>query len=226
MSVTINGNAKLEAISCSSLSWHRRKMVTENLKQVELRSFRSVSSSIRWLRTNASIFRAFYSSWLQQKAPSPILENLVAQINSLRLLKKLGTSISYKRPPSSDYKLTVIVFADASRKNDHGQLCFISGLLFGKLASGSVIHVISWSSEKSRRPVKSIPSAKIFATGDAIDEGKALVKALNELLNMNIELWIAVDSKDLFTTLSTCRLASYRSIRGHVSSIRFEFATK
>ena len=107
-----------------------------------------------------------------------------------------------------------------------GKICFISGLLFGKLASGSVIYVISWSSRNSRRPVESVASAKILATGDAIDEGKALVKALNELFNMKIELCIALDSKDLFTTPLTCRLASDRSNLGDENSIRFEFATK
>ncbi len=43
---------------------------------------------------------------------------------------------------------------------------------------------------------------------------------------MDIGLWIAVDSKDLFSTLSTCRLATDRSIRGGVGTTRFEFATR
>jgi len=43
---------------------------------------------------------------------------------------------------------------------------------------------------------------------------------------MEIDLWIVVDSKDLFDTLSTCRNAIDRSIRGDVSVIRYEFETK
>ncbi len=185
-----------------------------------------MNSSIGWLGTNTPVFCAFYASWLQQKAPNPTVQDLITQINALRLLKKLGTTVYYKRPPSGNYKISLVVFADASRKTNHGQLYFISGLLFGDLASGSTIHVLSWSSRKSRQPVKSIGSAEALATGEAIDQGKVLVRAFNELSNLEIDPCIALDSKDLFTTLSTCRLASDRSIRGDVSSIRFEFAAK
>ena len=66
----------------------------------------------------------------------------------------------------------------------------------------------------------------MLGAGEAINEGKVLAKALEELLGTEVKLWIVVDSKDLFSTLSTCRLATDRSIRGDVSSIRFEFATK
>ena len=69
-------------------------------------------------------------------------------------------------------------------------------------------------------------SAETQAAGKAIDEGKILVQALEELLGTKVKPCIVVDFKDLFTTLSTCRLATDRSIRGEVSSKRFEFATK
>ena len=89
-----------------------------------------------------------------------------------------------------------------------------------------MFHVISWSSRKLKRPAKSIACAETLAAGDAIDEDKLIVKALNELLNLNIGLWIAVDWKELFSTMSSCRLGTDRSIRGDVSLIRFEFAKK
>ena len=37
---------------------------------------------------------------------------------------------------------------------------------------------------------------------------------------------MVIDSKDLFSTLSTCQMAADRSIRGDLISTRFEFATK
>ncbi len=62
------------------------------------------------------------------------------------MLKKLGTTVHYKRPGKGDYKLAVLVFADARRRDDHGQLCFLSGLLFSDLDSDSVFHAVSCSS--------------------------------------------------------------------------------
>lgn len=47
----------------------------------------------------------------------------------------------------------------------------------------------------------------------------------SEIFGMNVSLRIFVDSKDLFTPLSTQRLSIDRSIRGDVGFIRFEFQT-
>ncbi|PXF42474.1 hypothetical protein BWQ96_07812 [Gracilariopsis chorda] len=121
------------------------------------------------------------------------------------------------------FNVSVLVFADASRPCEYGQLGYIYGLLFGDIRSDSVLHTLLWSSRKSRSPVKFIGSAEILAAGAAIDEGKRLVKALTKLFNMDVFLSVIVDSTDLFDTLSTCRNALDRSIRAAVSVIRYEF---
>ena len=65
--------------------------------------------------------------------------------------------------------------------------------------------MLSWVSHKSKSPVKSIGAAEIFAASEAIDEGKVLCRALKALLGAQVELIIVVDSKDLYTSLSTQR---------------------
>ncbi len=137
----------------------------------------------------------------------------------LRKLKKLGTCISYLQHQNSSYNVPVPSFADASHPRDHGMLASLSGLLFGDFASGSVLHVLSWSSRKSRRPFKSIAAAENLSAGEAIIEVNVIVKAFEDLFGFKIQLSIAIDSKVLFTTLSTCRLASDRSIKGDFGSI-------
>ncbi len=152
---------------------------------------------------------------------------MVLQINMLRLLKKLGSTIQYKRPnDNNEYNISILVFSDASRSSDYGQLGFIAGLLIGDFKCGSVFHPLHWASHKSKRPVKSVGSAETLAAGSAIDEGKLLVKAYEELLQIQTDLLIAVDSKDLYDTLSTCRNATDKSIRADVSVIRYEFETQ
>ena len=81
----------------------------------------------------------------------------------------------------------------------------------------------SWLSFVSKRPVKNVPAAEIFAAGHGIDNGKAVAHAYSQILNMNIPVRLCVDSKDLFTSLSTQRNSIDRSIRGDVASIRYEF---
>lgn len=132
----------------------------------------------------------------------------------------------YKRPEKGDYKLSVLSLVDANRKDDHGQLCFLSGLRFGNLSSGSVVRIIPLSSWKSRRPVKSVASPETLSAGESIDEWKVIFKALNEVLKLNTGLWIADYSKGLFSTMHTCIIVTDRLIRGDINSIGLQFATK
>lgn len=53
-----------------------------------------------------------------------------------------------------------------------------------------------------------------------------LVKAISLLLNHSVNLIIVLDSKDLYQTISTCRMATDRSIRGDVALVRYEFETR
>ena len=66
------------------------------------------------------------------------MQDLIYQINFLKVLKKYGTSISYFWPEKGYYRLSIIIFADASKQDDHGQLSYLAGHLFGNLESGSI----------------------------------------------------------------------------------------
>ena len=225
--ISIHADDKLEALQPYPIDRYRRKQMEEKLNAIELTSFRSLNSSISWIGVAASPFCSFASSYLQQKLPDTTVSDLVAQLNITRELKKLGSSLKFKRPCDKKlYSLSILVFADASRKEDRGQLGYICGLLIGDISLGSIYHTLSWSSTKAKRPVKSIGSAEVLATGAAIDEGKLISQAMSTLLNYTVDLTIVLDSKDLYDTISTCRLATDRSIRGDVALIRYEFETR
>ena len=93
--IRIHGDSKLESLSCFPIDRRRQKQVSEMLNTVELRAFRSIDSSVEWLDKNASMLCSFYSSWLQQRTPNPKVQDLIDQVNVLKVLKKHGTSISY-----------------------------------------------------------------------------------------------------------------------------------
>lgn len=65
-----------------------------------------------------------------------------------------------------------------------------------------------------------------MAAGEAIDEGRVLVKEFQKLLNMEVQLIVDLDSKDLFDTLCKCRSSIHRSIRANLSVIRYELETE
>ena len=224
--ISVHADDKLNAIECYPIDRNRRKQNDSILNSIEERSFRSVNSSLGWIGTVSSLFCSFYASYLQQKVPETTIHDLITQINAVRHLKKLGTITTYKRPQlKKDYKLSVVMFSDASKTADKSQLGYIGGLLIGELHDSSLFHTLTWSSHRSSRPVKSVGAAEILAAGEAIDESKALVQALSVLLNMKIDLKLLLDSRDLFESISTCRNSTDRSIRADVSVIRYEFET-
>lgn len=145
----------------------------------------------------------------------------------LKGFKKLGKSIKFKKPDGKDtYKLTLVAFLDANRLNDRIQIGFISGLQFGEFKPGSTFHTICWMSRKSSRPVRSIGTAETIAARFAIDEGKFSAKSYEEPLDVKTDLGIAVDSIDLWGTLTTCHETNDKSVSADVKVIRFEIETR
>lgn len=75
---------------------------------------------------------------------------IVSQVSALRLLKKLRKDIFFPFPCNGQtLRASIVVFLDAGRNVDFGQLSFPAGILFGTLSENSVIHTVSWVSHKS-----------------------------------------------------------------------------
>lgn len=222
--ITIDGDEKLNSINPYVLTRSRRKECEETLNAIEQKTFQSVNGAIGWLGISASPFCSLVSSYLQQRSSKPSVHDRVTQINMTKHLKRLGTLVRYKRPNDKrQYRLSVVVFSDASKVNENGQLGYIMGTVIGDIQKESIIHVIDWSSSKSKRPAKSIGSAETIAASNAIDDGKIVRDALSMILKLSIDLIICVHSKDLFDTLTTCHNATDKSIRGDIAFIRYEF---
>lgn len=226
MSSSIDGDEKLTSIEMNNVSRARRGNPDAPLSAYERSDYLSVCASINWLGMTTSPLCAFYSSFLQQKLPDNKVTLLALQSHVLRKLKMIGTSSVYPPPPMKSISVSVVVFADAGRIEDHGQLSYLTGLLLGPLDKGSHFYVLSWTSHKSKRPIRSTAAAEILAVGEGIDEGKVIKSIMQMIFNRKIKLMVITDSKDLFTSLSTQRNSIDKSIRPDVNVIRYEFQTK
>lgn len=110
-------------------------------------------------------------------------------------------------------------FSNAGTQNDHGQLSYLAGLLAGPLAQGSLLYTLRWTSHKSKRRVKSIGAADILAAAEAIDEEKILKSAPSTLLCTCVPLAVALDSWNLFTSLSTQQNSVDKPIQAYANVI-------
>lgn len=184
----------------------------------------SVNSSIGWLGFAASPLCAFHASHLQQKMAHLTVDAIRSQTNYLKLLKQFGSLIRYPAPiANTSATASILVFSDAGRLTDHGQLSYFAGLLIGPFAQDSLFYVLSWMSHKSKRPVKSVGAAEILAASESMDEGKILKKTMTKVLQVPLRLIVALDSRDLFTSLSTQRNSIDKSIRADINVIRYEY---
>lgn len=185
-----------------------------------------MNGSIGFIGVYALPIAAFISSYLQQKRNSVTVQDLALQSTMITTLQRFGSISTYTNPGREIFQISVLLFADAARPSGHGQLEMICGLLFGDLAEGSVFHVLSWCSQLSKRPAKSIGSAEVLAAGLAINEGILVSFALSNLLGTEIPVIVAVDSRNLFDSLTSCHVPEYKSIRGDVQLIKYYFETK
>lgn len=64
-----------------------------------------------------------------------------------------------------------------------------------------------------------MPATEIVAEAEAIDEGTHIQAAYSEILDVEINLQLCVDSKDLYTLLSIQGNSIDKSITGGISSI-------
>lgn len=88
---------KLNSIQYHPIERLRRKQIRDEANAIEKSTFRSCNGSIVWICASASPFCDLSSSHLQQKL-NALQMNIVEQIDHLKVLKKLGTTISFRRP--------------------------------------------------------------------------------------------------------------------------------
>lgn len=74
-------------------------------------------------------------------------------------------------------------------------------------------------SHKPKRPVNLILAAQILTAGESIDEEKMLKAAMSTLPQESLHLLVAVDPRNLFTSLSTKRSSIGYSIRANVNAV-------
>lgn len=160
---------------------------------------------------------------MQQRAPAATVHHIVEQGNSLNMLKSLGTLQLFPSVANGNpHELSVLFFIDARPSADNGQILYIGGLLIGDMEKGSISHVLWGSLHKARRLVQIIGATEILAAGDAIGEGKELARSLSQICSVGVPLQTDLDSKELFTSLSTQRSRIDKSIRPNVSVKKFE----
>ena len=209
-----------------TLPRYRRKESESHQNSIEQFHFQSVNGSLGFLGMCVRPFACFAASHLQQTDGPSTVTNMVKQGSLIKSVQSMGSYSVYRRPAKGKHKISVVVFADAGKPSTNAQQGFIAGLMFGPHKFGSIIHTLQWNSHVSQRPVKSIASGEVHAASEGVDEGKFISKTFSKLLGRHVPLTVLVDSKDRFTSLSTCRVPEDKSIRADLELLRYYYETE
>lgn len=114
--------------------------------------------------------------------------------------------MSYPRHEDKrDHHLAILGFSDAGRSSDNGQISYSADIVVDDMKFGSIYHVLYWSSHQGNSPFWYIDAAEILAAVEAIDEWKFLARTVSNIFDVDLPLYIALESKYLITSLSTQR---------------------
>lgn len=143
----------------------------------------------------------------------------------------MNAVVHFKSPPKSALSVKLLAFSDASyniiKSNSYGHSGFLSGLVFendsAECEEESVYHVYDWYSSKQKRVVYSSFGAEILASADADNRLYGLKIGLASLTNHDIVSELLVDSKSLFTCVTTLSDQREYRLRRTVARIRESF---
>lgn len=196
------------------------------MKEVELKSFIPIYAFIGWLGIPASPWCSLYSNHFQQKLCEHRLSAVVSQFNYLRILKRHATTTKYCRLKSGTIAdISLVSFADASHKKEASQLYYIVGSMIGLVQNGNQFHLLSWASNRSRRPAKSMPAAEILAATEAVDEIVMLKRLLLKFLGVEVKSMIVVNPNKLYHAIYSKKNKIDKFVRPDVKEILFCFET-
>lgn len=101
------------------------------------------------------------------------------------------------------------------------QLSFFNVISSKPIQRGWIFHLLSCSSQKSRRPIRSIAAAEILAAKEALEEVLLLINALEIFQGTTLSPAILSNPKQIYKFLSSQRSSSDKSVRGAVTDIQF-----
>lgn len=203
-----------ERVSLMPLSRERRKEQEARASAEEVETYRSLAGTLNFLGNGCLPQVGFVSSVFLQRQANLVVHDIAMGNRLVAELKKMDAVVKFAAPPARVRSASVLGFSDASFNviggSSYGQSGYLSGLLlrpalFENVPSSEdcVFHVYDWFSSKQRRVVYSSFGAEILACANADNRLYGLKMGLCTLLDEGMTSELLVDSKGLFTCITT-----------------------
>ena len=215
-----------EKVSLLELDRARRKEPSERATDEEAKCYRSMAGTLNFLGTGALPIASFVASVFLQRQSNLLVYDLDVANKMLGEVMKMDASVLFRAPTIIGATVKLLGFSDASFNvlggTPYGQSGFVAGLLFAS-ADSNIFHPLDWCSSKQRRVVYSSFGAEILACADADNRLYGLKMGLSAMLASTVRSELVVDSRGLFTCITTLSDQREYRLRRTVARIRESF---
>jgi len=162
--------------------------------------FTSVRAAVAWLgHTRPDLCCAINKA--AQVSEATCEQRHVRALNAAVKAARARQGLGLQYPPLDTTSLRLRAYADASFATNDDHSSQLGFLILLADASGRA-HVLSFSSRKSKRVVRSIMAGEVYALTAAFDEAYMLRYDLERLYDHHIPLTVLTDSKQLFDVIT------------------------
>ena len=209
---------KLKAIEISET---RKMSMNDQVTEIERAAIRSAIGKLLWAANTTRPDISFLTS-VAASAVNTATVNHISEVNKIISICK-GKDVVIKFPQLNSLEnASIVVYADASLGNLREGASQGAYIIFLKDKQNNC-SVLSWSSQKIKRVVRSVLTAETLAMSDAVD--KAMV--LNELLSnvifcdgRKLKIICFTDSKSLADAVQTSNTPTEKRLLIDISSLR------
>lgn len=143
---------------------HQSKIVPPKYECYEISVLGIANCSVRWLASGALPICLVRASHPEQKTSNALVSHLTEQLNVLKKLKGLRTSVSQSMTIyKTQSNLRILTFSDASRVTKYGRLRTEYGLPVGPLKEVAIFYPTMWFPHMDKKLLCNFPIAEMLA---------------------------------------------------------------
>jgi hypothetical protein len=119
--------------------------------------------------------------------------------------------------------LRVVCFTDSGFTSHADDFKSQLGFIIAIVDTDNRATVVAYGSRQGRRVTRSVLASELFALVEGFDTAAAIAYQLSAILRINVPVWVAVDSRTLFTVVTRMGHVSEKRLMIDVAELRDQF---
>lgn len=220
--ITVNQNTFIDDLEAIPINPKRSTQKFDSLNKVEAQQYRTAVGQINWIASTTRPDVMYDLLELSMSMKEPKILNLVHANKVIKRIKLESYSLIYPQLGPTD-DLYLAVFTDASLANLPDQISSAGGYVILLIGSNEMCCVLSWSSCKIKRVVKSTSAAEALTLLEGVEEAVCLQALLSEILSdslLKVPIKAYIDSKNIHSAIHSTKTVSEKRLRLDIAALK------